>query len=115
MTDLAAQIEQYLLTRAEWVPAREICQRFGISDERSLRATADRPGLLDLFAVSSSAGFKHHRHLPTDEWLPIKHRLRRHAIAELRKAARWTRSRHNILTSRAPTYERHTGQIILPL
>lgn len=93
MTSTAAQIEMRLLTAGGWVPTREICQEFGIA-ERALRQAGERPGMLDAFAVSSTragqSGYIHHTHLPTADWLPIKHRLRRHAIAELRRARTWT-------------------------
>lgn len=119
MTELQLQIDTWLRSAEQnrWVPGEEICERFGVS-ERHLRADADRAGLLDDFAVSSSKpgahGFKHHCWLPTAEWLPIKHRLRRHAIAEFRKVGRWDRGRtHCLTTARTPRpvlIERHTGQ-----
>lgn len=113
---LPAQIEAYLLAAGGWVPTHIICSRFAIP-ERRLRQAGDRPGLLDPFAVSSTKngqnGYIHHHHLPTADWLPIKHRLRRHAIAELRRARAWERARRNILTGRKPALlELHTGQLV---
>lgn len=117
MTSLAAQIEIHLLAQGGWVPVQDICNRFALK-ERALRQDGHRPGLLDAFAVSSTrggeSGYIHHRHLPTTEWLKIKHRLRRHALAELRKLRAWTTGRHNCLTGKKPILqERHTGQLLL--
>ena len=117
MPDLAAQIEIYLLAQGGWTPVQDLCNRFAIR-ERALRQDGPRPGLLDHFAVSSTrageSGYIHHRHLPTPEWLKIKHRLRRHALAELRKLRTWTTGRQNTLTGKKPILqERHTGQLLL--
>lgn len=119
MPDLAQQIELYLLDQGTWIPTRDICTRFDIP-ERLLRQDGRRPGLLDHCAVSSTcggqSGYIHHRFLPTDQWLKIKHRLRRHAIGEMRRVRRWDRSRHNILTGpRDGLSEAHTGQLLLPV
>jgi hypothetical protein len=116
--DLALQIEQHLLAAGGFVPTGEICERFPIT-ARALRQAGDRPGLLDAFAVSSTKsgehGYIHHRHLPTREWIRIKHRLRRHAISELRRARAWDRARRNCTTRRPMPHERHTGQLIMAL
>lgn len=119
MTELATQIEAYLLARGGWVPAIEICKRFSIPD-RLLRQDGRRPGLLDNCAVSSTrggqSGFIHHRFLPTEQWLPIKHRLLRHGISEIRRVRRWDQARRNILSGpRTELTEAHTGQTLLPL
>lgn len=113
----AAQIELFLLARGTWVPTAEICARFNLR-ERALRQDGKRPGICDAFAVSSTrngeSGFIHHRHLPTRDWLRIKHRLRRHAVSELRKLRAWCLGRHNCLEGLRPQLaERHTGQLIL--
>jgi len=114
---LTENIEAHLLAAAGWVPTRELCERFDITD-RSLRQAGTRPGLLDAFAVSSTrdgqSGYIHHRHLDTPDWLPIKHRLRRHAIAELRRVKRWGQARSNCLTGKFPAQEeRFTHQATL--
>lgn len=119
MSDLVTQIEIHLLTTGTWVPTADLCSRYHIN-ERALRAAGGRPGPLDHFAVSSTRhgthGFIHHRHLPTNEWLPIKHRQLRHAISELRKVRTWAKSRHNILTGpQKSLQELHTHQTLLPL
>lgn len=119
MLDLATQIEIHLLTIGTWVPTTELCDRYGIN-QRALRAVGRRPGLLDHFAVSSTRqgthSYIHHRYLPTKDWLPIKHRLLSHALAEIRKARLWTKSRHNILTGPQKSLkEYHTHQALLSL
>lgn len=114
---IARQIELHLLAAGDWISTADLCARFGIK-ERALRQDGRRPGLLDQFAVSSTrggeSGFIHHRHLPTPAWLPIKHRLRRHAISELRKLRAWTKARARCLTGLRPDLrEVHTGQGLL--
>lgn len=116
MNPLARQIELHLLAAGDWIPTADLCARFCIR-ERALRQDGRRPGLLDQFAVSSTrngeSGFIHHRHLPTRDWLRIKHRLRRHAISELRKLRAWRIGRHNCLEGLRPHLaERHTGQLL---
>jgi hypothetical protein len=118
MNDTAADIERWLLDLASWVPASAICERYGIP-ERQLRADGRRPGLLDEFAVSSTRnghnGYIHHKYLPTEEWLPIKHRLRKHAVAELRRVKVWTRARARVLSPAPAPAEAHTGQLVMSL
>lgn len=96
---LASEIEAWLLELGSWVPAAAIVERFGVP-ERQLRADGVRPGLLDAFAVSSTrnnhSGFIHHKFLPTADWLPIKHRLIKHALGELRRARAWDAARRRI-------------------
>jgi len=116
---LASQIELFLLDRGGWVPVAEICQRFGVAP-RLLRQDGARRGLLDRCAVSSTrngdSGFCHHRFLPTADYLPVKHRILRHAVAELRKVRAWESARRNCLSGRPPLrYEAHTGQSFLPI
>ena len=115
MDNLANEIEAFLHAARGFVPTRQICERFGIP-ERRLRQDEDRPGLLDEFAVSSTrekqSGYIHHDFLPTPEWLPIKHRLMRHGIAEIRRARKWESARKNCKTGKRPFMrERHTGPL----
>jgi hypothetical protein len=113
--DLADQIEIFLIDTGDWTPASVLCARFSL-DQRTLRAHGDRPGLLDHCAVSSHLGYKHISRLTTEEWLAVKHRLRRHAAGQFRKTKRWDQARHNSLTGLKPhQIERHTGQHLLPL
>jgi hypothetical protein len=117
-TDLQSEIESFLLGLASWCPAEVIVERFGVP-ERRLRADGRRPGLLDGFAVSSTRnganGYIHHKFLPTEEWLPIKHRLRKHAVAELRRVKVWSQARARVLMPAPQPTERHTGQLVMAL
>jgi len=116
MDNLANEIEAYLLASGGWVTSRDLCAKFRITDRRT-RAAKRRPGLLDGFAVSSTregqSGFIHHNFLPTQDYLPLKHCILRHAIAEIRKARRWDAARRRALTGKRPAQiERHTGQLV---
>jgi hypothetical protein len=114
--DLKRRIELHLLQAGGWVATSEICSLFGLR-KRDLRQAKKRPAPLDQFAVSSTksgeSGYIHHSHLPTTQWLPIKHCRRRHAISELRRVSAWDRARSNILTRKdgRPVRELHTGQL----
>ncbi len=117
MDSLAQEIEAHLKAAHGWVSKLQICQEFRVN-ERRLRADGDRPGLLDDFAVSSTregqSGFIHNDFLPTADYLPIKHRIKRHAIAELRKTRRWDSSRKNRFVGTFPDQiERFTKQATL--
>jgi hypothetical protein len=105
-----------LLAAGGFVPTSQICEVFSLND-RQLRSVGTKAGLLDSFAVSSTKngqhGFIHQRYLPTDQWLPIKHRLLRHAIAELRKVKRWEQARKQTTTRLNYKQEVHSGQLLL--
>ena len=115
MIHIADQIEAYLLERRTWVPAAEICARFDVTP-RQLRNDGSTPGLCTTFAVSGDKGFKHVSHATPAEYLRFKHRLRRHAIAELVRVRNLDRRRHSVTrATRRFTYERDTGQgVLLP-
>lgn len=117
MSDLQAQIEEYLIKRGGWVKAAELEEAFGIR-ERALRQLGKKPGLCTDFAISlSDKGFKHISLATTAEWLHARNAERRAAIARLRRVKRWTLSRAKVTqnTKRPPlTFERDTGQTILP-
>lgn len=102
MTDLASQVEVWLQLQPGWVPAAEICRQFGV-EERDLRAVHDNPGLLTEFAISSHQGFKHVRNASRQEFLDFKHRLRKHALRELRRTRRLDAARHRLTT---PAHQR---------
>ena len=113
-----AAIELHLLHAGGFVPARDLCERFQLSDARQLRADKGLPGPLDDFAVSSTRdgqhGFTHQRHLSQEEWAAIEHRLHSHGVAELRKVRHWRQARHNVLTGKRPDLrEVHGGQMLL--
>jgi hypothetical protein len=117
MDSLTQEIEAYLRAEGGWVSKRQICERFGIPERRT-RADDDRPGLLDDFAVSSTcegqSGFIHNDFLPTADYLPIKHRIKRHAIGELRKTRRWDAARKNSFVGNFPDQlERFSRQATL--
>ncbi len=110
---LAAHIESYLLSRATWVPARELCERFGVR-ERELRALDDRPGLCSQIAISGNKGFKHIALATTDEWQRHYARERKHSIMALVNLRQRRRHRERILSTRRPLAERDTGQFLFP-
>ena len=108
-------IEQYLLESNGWVKSDLICARFGIN-QRALRKVGNTPGLCSGFAISSDKGFKHIALATTKEWLQFKHRLRRHAVAELNRVSTLDKRRHNVTkTTKRPAFtrERDTGQGLL--
>ncbi len=114
---IARQIEQLLLDRGDWVPDKELVERYEIG-ERQLRADdlVGRPGLLDDFAISSSRGFKHLNIATVEERLKAKHKKRRTAIAYFRSIQRQEIATRNCLKGIRPmVVERHTGQVLLGL
>lgn len=106
------QIEAYLLARAAWVPARELCERFGVR-ERELRALDERPGLCSTIAISGNKGFKHIALATTDEWRRHYARERKHSIMALVNLRQKRRLRERVLSRRVPPTERDTGQYLL--
>jgi len=82
MNAKAAAIEFFLLRRADWVSAQEICRAFQV-DERELRATKEIPGLCSAFAISGNRGFRHIETCTADEWTAFEARIRSHGISEL--------------------------------
>lgn len=107
------EIEVWLLGEGRWVPAAEICHRFEVT-ERALRARDGKPGLMDAFAVSSDAGYKHVRLLSTEDFLQVASRVLRHGGSEIRKVRTWRKARRNQLTgTRTTLREAVTGQGVL--
>ena len=107
------EIEAYLLDQGEWVPARELCALFRIT-ERQLRQTDDQQGLCSGFAISGDKGFKHVSLASTTEWLKFKHRLRKHGIAELVRVRDLDRRRRNAaIRVHARHFEKDSGQSLL--
>jgi hypothetical protein len=118
-TELAAQIEIFLLAAGEHVPVKTLCDHFGIP-ERLLRADGKRRPLCHRFAISSSKngenGLKHIRHCTTAERLAYKHARKKVLIANARALQEYDRALHNCLTGKHPNkIERHTGQGLLPI
>jgi len=115
--ELKAAIENHLLAAPGngWIKSSELCSLFDIK-ERQLRAVGDRSGLCSDFAISGDKGFKHVSRATPAEFLRCKHRLRRHAIAELVRARNLDRLRaQSIRTIKRPafTYQKDTGQGVL--
>lgn len=115
--DLDHQIEQYLLDAPGdgWVKSRVLCDRFGIT-ERQLRAVGGQQGLCSAFAISSDKGFKHVKRASKTEYRAFKHRLRRHAIAELVRVRNLDKRRHEVITTtKRPEFirEKDTDQGLL--
>jgi hypothetical protein len=114
MDALVQMIEAYLLQRACWVPARELCERFGLN-ERALRQDGDRPGLCSAFAISGVDGIKHVSLGTTKECLEFFHTLTRHGISELRRVRALRRRRHGMarqIRRPAVIQERDTPQLL---
>ena len=115
MTDRAAIIEQYLLAAGDWVSVDDVCRSCNIP-ERLLRADGHRRPIFSRFAISSSTrGLKHITHTTVRERLRYKHARLKVLIANRRALDEFAHALHSNLAGRNPTYERHTGQIILPL
>jgi hypothetical protein len=115
MTDRAAIIERYLLAARHWVSVEEICRACSIP-ERLLRADGRRRPIFSRFAIScSTKGVKHITHTTVRERIKYKHSRLKVLIANRRALDEFTHALHSNLTGHNPTFERHTGQIILPL
>ena len=113
MENLRQQIELWLITQREWVPAAAICERFGVK-ERQLRADRDRPGLCSEFAISSDAGFKHLRNATETEFDQARDRILSHLKHEAKRVRSWTQRRHNERQGLRPNLvEKFTGQTLL--
>jgi hypothetical protein len=114
--DLTAQIESYLLERRDWVKSRDLCNRFGIKDDRQLRAIDDRPGLCTLIAISGNKGFKHISLATTTEWQEHYARERKHnimALVNLRAKRRLRAAMTRQIQRPALVFERDTGQLLM--
>ncbi len=114
---LEQRIEEYLLEAPGdgWVKSKILCARFGIHD-RQLRKVGDQPGLCSDFAISSDRGFKHVTKASKGEYLRFKHRLRKHAIAEMVRVRNLDQRRHQVTkTTKRPciTTEKDTGQVLM--
>jgi hypothetical protein len=114
MDALVQAIEAYMLQRADWVPASELCARFGLG-ERQLRQDRGRPGLCSEFAISNSQhGLKHVTCATTREFLEATHGGTKHAVSELRRVRRLRERRHSMVRQiRRPAVcqERDTPQL----
>lgn len=115
MNDIEQGLEDYLLQDGGWVSSLRLCARFGITD-RQLRAVGDQPGLCSSFAISSDKGFKHVSRATPTEYRTFKHRMRRHAIAELVRVRNLEKRRHHVVVAtKRPEFirERDSNQGLL--
>jgi len=111
----AEQIERFLLEHDDWVKTAEIVEAFELKDDRPLRKVGNKPGLCSAFAISGDRGLKHIACATTGEWLRFKHRLRRHAIAEIVRVRDLDRRRRQVTREikRPPlNIEKDTGQSV---
>jgi len=113
-----ASIEQYLLNAPGdgWVKASDLVMLFDLGTDRALRAIGYQEGLCSAFAISSDKGFKHVERATPTEYRRFKHRLRKHAIGELRRTSRLDRRRNQTtITTKRPAFtrEKDTGQGLL--
>ena len=116
--NLTAAIEDHLLTEpgSGWVKSAELIRLFDLRGDRVLRGVGDKPGLCSDFAVSGDKGFKHVTRATPAEYRRFKHRMRRHAIAELVRTRNLDRRRAKVIkTIKRPafTFERDTNQGVL--
>jgi len=110
---LEKQIETYLFAAGGWVPAKRVCNAFGVN-QRALRAVGNKPGLCSEFAISGNSGLKHIEHASTLEWLRFKHRLRRHGIGELVRVQKLQKRRGSVMSRiKQHFFEKDTGQGLL--
>ena len=114
MSDLAHQIELYLLRHGGWVTGRDLSLVFGVN-ERELRRDGDRSGLCSEFAISHSRrGFKHVRNATEAEFSESYRRSRKHAISEMVGARKRKRYRERLLSQPPePITEVATGQVVM--
>lgn len=109
--DVKHHIEDYLLSRGDWVHAAELCEIFGV-EERQLRQVGRNPGLCTGFAISlPGKGFKHVACATTAEYVHFKHAMRRHGIGELRRVSKLDEVRSTVTQKlKTGVFEKDTGQ-----
>ncbi len=115
MSDLAHQIELYLLRAGGWVSGHDLSLVFGVN-ERALRRQGDQAGLCSEFAISHSwKGFRHAKNATLEEFEEADRRVRKHGISELVGARNRRRYRQRLLTSPppVPVTEVATGQVVM--
>ena|SRR5205085_12490293 len=114
MNEVAARIEDFLLTRRGWVKAEEICHLFAVK-KRALRKLDDKPGLVGDFAISNSKrGYKHIAAASDAEFLHSYRAMRKHAIGEMVHARALRRRRERLLrNTKTPPPMTRDGQALL--
>ena len=115
---LEQRIEEYLINQPYpgWVKSDKLCKMFDLPSDRALRKVGNQEGLCSAFAISGDKGFKHVTKATPAEYKRFKHRLRKHAINELRRVRNLDQRRHQVTkTTKKPaiTTEKDTGQILM--
>jgi len=115
MNSLRERMERYLLESSSGVQTWQLCGAFGVS-ERDLRAKGSDPGLLTGIAISTGSGYVHVSKASREDYIEWKHRIRKHAIAELRRVRETDMARSNVLRRGATgRYEADSGQGVMDL
>lgn len=116
MTELALEIDTWLRSQDRWVSAREIEDRFDIS-ERKLRFDAGKPGLLSFTCISSTrpgfSGFKHVRVASDEEFTEADRKDREALAARFYVLRRRRQARRAEKTFIPVAMEAKTGQTLL--
>ena len=107
-TSKMAEIEKCLVAHGGWVSAAFLVDDFGLSDERELRATGDKPGLCSAFAISGKRGFRHVRCCTQQEFDEFYSRMRSHGIGELVRARRLMRARGKVVVNNVAVVDGRT-------
>lgn len=108
--NIIAEIETFLISRADWVREEEIVAHFGLDDDRLLRATGKRPGPLSRCAIFSGKGIKHLSCATPREIGNCRRRITRELISRVRRL-RWLKE--GISNLHQGRWESHTGQGVL--
>lgn len=115
--ELQAAIEHYLLHDPGddgWFRGAQIAARFGLPDDRFLRAEGSHPGPLSRCTIFSGRGVKHIVRATPDEIQRCKERIRKELVSRVFRR-RWLReglARH-IRTTPSPATESASGQTLL--
>ena len=107
-TSKMAEIEKCLVAHGGWVSAAFLVEDFGLSDERELRATGNKPGLCSAFAISGKRGFRHVRCCTQSEFDEFFSRMRSHGIAELVRARKLKRARGKVVVDNVAVVDGQT-------
>jgi hypothetical protein len=116
MSDLALELDTWLRTQRRWVSAREIEDRFHIS-QRKLRFDGGEPGLLSYTCISSTkpgfSGFKHVRVASDEEFAEADRKDREALRARFIVLKRRRQARRAEKTLIPSPMEAKTGQCLL--
>ena len=112
MSDVARQIEAFLLEHRGGVNAAVLCERFGVK-ERALRGLNGEPGLIGVWAVRGDKGFRHVQHATMEERDRCCQRLRKHGLGEWVLARDIRRRWNNVRKPKAVPPMTREGQTLL--